>query len=153
MEVSVKIRNVQHISELDYDLKLIPGSLQCLVGKNGVGKTTLIKALNNISRSDTFLRTSPTSIFNEESSITYTIEGKNHEYKYDSSISTLECKNPPTVEISKCFDVELPIPYGQRFDFFQRIGSIDLEIRKNHSKRVYQANWFNQLPLSNLWNN
>ncbi|QZA78494.1 AAA family ATPase [Deefgea tanakiae] len=158
MEVSIKIKNVQHISELNYDLKLTPGSLQCLVGKNGVGKTTLIKALKNISRSDTFLNTSPASIFNEESSITYTIEGSDHEYKYDSAVSTLECKNPPKVEISKHFDVELPIPYGQRFDFFQRIGKFDSDIRhkigiNEYNKPTELISFLSQIYETSKFNN
>nr|WVJ86226.1 AAA family ATPase [Xanthomonas campestris pv. campestris] len=29
----------------------------CLVGRNGAGKTTLVRALRNLSNSDTFVRT------------------------------------------------------------------------------------------------
>jgi AAA15 family ATPase/GTPase len=46
----VTIKNIQHISEL----QLIFLKIGCIVGKNGIGKTTLVKAINNLQSTDTF---------------------------------------------------------------------------------------------------
>jgi ABC-type cobalamin/Fe3+-siderophores transport system ATPase subunit len=37
------LSNIQHIEELKFNIDLSENKLMCIVGKNGVGKTTLIK--------------------------------------------------------------------------------------------------------------
>ncbi|MFU1599985.1 AAA family ATPase [Alteromonas macleodii] len=57
MLLSVEIENVQHIEHCSFEVDLSLNQLQCLVGKNGCGKTTLVRAIRNLSINDTFQQT------------------------------------------------------------------------------------------------
>lgn len=111
------------------DLSL--NSLTCIVGKNGVGKTTLIKSLQTLRFADTFTQTSQPGIFKDDSLIKYTIDGLEYRFSYDSDIRSLNSKDIIPNAIKENIDVELPMPYGQRFSFFQTLTKADSEIRSN----------------------
>lgn len=131
MNLSVRIENVQHLKSMEFNTAILPGKLLCIVGKNGVGKTTLIKSLANILRADTFKVTSTDSIFDASSSIIYSIDNTTHKYTYDSAIKSLNCKSVIPKDVLDNLDVELPIPHGHRFNFFQSISKVDGEIRNS----------------------
>ena len=130
MLLSVKITEVQHIQEMSFDINLAEHKLNCIVGKNGVGKTTLIKAIRNLSFADTFSKTSSNNIFYEKSTIMYNIAGEEFAFYYDRDIGSLNCKAVIPESIKSMIIVELPIPYGERFNYFQTISDADLEIRR-----------------------
>jgi len=130
MSLTVKITKVQHIQEMSFTINLAEHKLNCIVGKNGVGKTTLIKAIRNLSFADTFSKTSSSNIFNEHSAIVYNIAGKEFAFYYDRDIRSLNCKEVIPEIIKSMIIVELPIPYGERFNYFQTVSDADLEIRR-----------------------
>ena len=130
MLLLVKITKVQHIQEMSFDIDLAEHKLNCIVGKNGVGKTTLIKAIRNLSFADTFIKTSSNNIFNEQSTIVYNIAGEEFAFYYDRDIRSLNCKAVIPENIKSMIIVELPIPYGERFNYFQTVSDADLEIRR-----------------------
>ena len=90
MLLKIEVRHVQHVERLELEIDLSKSQLTGIVGKNGVGKTTLIRAIRNLSLADTFIRTASPDIFAPESSITYTIDGKAIEFGYDSALRSLE---------------------------------------------------------------
>lgn len=104
--------------------------LLAIVGKNGVGKTTLARAIRNLSHADTFAITAGAGIFRPDSEITYEIEGTSRAFIFDSRIGSLNCRQslPPTWRTD--FVVELSIPAGDRFNFFKSLSESDLEIRR-----------------------
>lgn len=59
MKLNVHIEHVQHVAQASLEIDLSGGSIKCFVRRNGIGKTTLIKAIRNLKISDTFKRTSP----------------------------------------------------------------------------------------------
>ncbi len=130
MSLTVKITKVQHIQEMSFTINLAEHKLNCIVWKNGVGKTTLIKAIRNLSFADTFSKTSSSNIFNEHSAIVYNIAGKEFAFYYDRDIRSLNCKEVIPEIIKSMIIVELPIPYGERFNYFQTVSDADLEIRR-----------------------
>lgn len=138
MRLKVKISHVQQIVELIFDAKLEQGAIVCITGKNGVGKTTLVKAIRNLTNADTFARTSSEDVFNEKSTIEYQIDDQSLEYKYEESISTINCRTPIPLEYREKIFVELPIPYGERFTFFQRISGLDKDIRRAVAVGIYK---------------
>jgi len=101
----------------------------CVTGKNGTGKTTLVKAIRNLTNSDTFAKTSSEDVFKEGSSIEYEINGLKLVYSYEKSIETINCRTPVPMDYRTKMYVELPIPHGERFTFFQRISNLDADIR------------------------
>ncbi|WP_312410820.1 AAA family ATPase [Comamonas sp.] len=129
MKLNIKINNVQQIVDLKFNVKFDHGPIVCVTGKNGTGKTTLVKAIRNLTNSDTFAKTSSEDVFKEDSSIEYEIDDFTLIYSYEKSIETINCRIPVPMEYRTKIYVELPIPHGERFTFFQRISNLDADIR------------------------
>ena len=138
MQLNISINNVQHIDEFQIKLDVSQHGLKCIVGKNGVGKTTIIKCIRNLSISDTFAKTSSDNIFSTDSKITYDINGNAYTFSYDSSTKALELKTPIPTGLRSSVDVELPIPHGTRFNFYQSISAANGAIVKAIAFETYQ---------------
>ena len=163
---SLKIENLQHIKELEFLIDVSNSGLMVIVGKNGVGKTMLFKAIQNLVTSNTFATTSNTHIYQENSKISYTVNEGEFEYQftYNDKVQTLDFKGEVNENITKNIFVELPIPFGERFKQFQKLGSIDKMIRSSiisHSyttpselikvmNYIYNSEKFNALVEINL---
>ena len=130
MQFRVELHNVQHIKQLALEIDLSLNKITCLVGRNGTGKTTLIRALRNLSQSDTFLRTARAGIFGPDSVIRYFVEGEQITFDYDQNLQNLNFKGNISQSIQDLCAVELPIPDGERFNFFQSISRADRHIRR-----------------------
>ena len=129
MILALEIRRIQHIDLMKLVIDLDENKLTCLAGKNGVGKTTLIKALQNLQFADTFTQTSPASIFCDQSVISYTVDGVEYKFDYDAKLRSLNSRAVIPEQIKRNVDVELPMPFGKRFNFWESIVKADLEIR------------------------
>lgn len=129
MQLSVELKNIQHVKSLTFGVDLSENKLTCIVGKNGIGKTTLIKAILNFRSADTFSKTTSSGIFKADSEVTYRFGTNEFQFTFDTSINSLNCKSAIPEEIKKTIDVELPMPYGQRFNHFQSISTADKDIR------------------------
>lgn len=129
MDLSVELRNIQHVKHMTLNLDLTQNKLTCLVGKNGVGKTTLIKSILNFRSADTFSKTTSSGVFKNDSQVLYRLGPDEFLFSYDTSINSLNCKSAIPDHIKNTIDVELPMPFGQRFNHFQNISSADKEIR------------------------
>ncbi|MDG6399263.1 AAA family ATPase [Pseudomonas quasicaspiana] len=128
--LELEVKNIQHIKSMTININLDDKKLTCLVGRNGVGKTTLVKALQNLQFADTFTQTSPASIFNDQSAISYKIDSVEYRFEYDSKLRSLNTKAIIPESIKRNIDVELPMPFGKRFNFFESIVRADLDIRR-----------------------
>ena len=131
MNVLIRLTDIQHVKEVEFSFNLESNGLICIAGKNGTGKTTLVKAIRNITNADTFKKTSSEGIFNSSSSIIYEIDGLKITFEYDQSLKSLNCKEQIPDDLRASIAVELPIPHGERFNFFQRISNADADIRKS----------------------
>ncbi len=130
MLLKIEVRHVQHVERLELEVDLSKNQLTGIVGKNGVGKTTLIRAIRNLSLADTFLRTASPDVFVPESSITYTIDGKAIEFGYDGALRSLNSKTLVPDTIRRLCVAELPMPHGSRFNFFRTLSDADADIRR-----------------------
>lgn len=135
LSLRVEICEVQHISQLsaDFDLK---EPVTCVVGRNGCGKTTLIRALRNLVQATTFKDTASPYIFNESSRITYFLNGQEHSYSFNKKVQALDSNEP--FSSSSDLRVELPLPYGERFNHYQKLGDIDEELRAKIQLNEYE---------------
>lgn len=127
----VEIASIQHIRSFHLELDLAINRLICLVGRNGTGKTTLIRALRNLSNADTFTKTASPQIFDETSRISYQLDDYRVTFHYDPNIRTLNCKDPIPKSIRDMVSAELPIPHGARFNYFRSASEADREIRQS----------------------
>ena len=128
--LQVALESIQHVARLTLDLDLSVPGLVCLVGRNGTGKTTLVRALRNLASADTFVRTATPYAFSPSSRITYTIDGVQVEFTYDDKIRSLNCRDVIPVKLRDLIAAELPMPHGARFNYFKSASDADLGIRK-----------------------
>jgi len=131
MDIYIQIEHVQHIVSACIAIPFDGNQLFCIVGRNGVGKTSIVKALRNLRVSDTYKITSDESIFSKRSRIAYKYGQEEFEFTYDPKIHGLNSKSVIPSSIRDEIEVELPMPYGERFNYFQTISRNDAEIRQN----------------------
>lgn len=131
MQLTFEIKSIQHVESAELKINLSEHRLFCIVGKNGVGKTTLIKAIKNLVLADTFKKTSADTIFRKASTITYKVGEDSYTFEYDETINSLNCKKIIPEQIKANIDVELPLPHGQRFNFLQTISDVDADLRRS----------------------
>lgn len=118
------LKNIQHINSLEYEIDLSKNSLVCLVGKNGIGKTTFIKSVHNFKETNTLDKVSRLNIIGENSKIVYTVNGEEYEFLPDNINNRyiLDCYKSIESDIQKSIFTEFPIPYGKRFDIYSKLG-------------------------------
>lgn len=129
MNFKLQIKNIQHVNELNFSIDLSQHKIICLTGKNSVGKTTLIRAIRNLSINNTFQDTAAPYIFNENSSVKYQIDDANILFKYNKKLKTIDTRQNISDSIRDLVVVELPIPHGERFSHFRKLSNIDSDIR------------------------
>jgi ABC-type multidrug transport system ATPase subunit len=130
--------DVQHIKELFFRIEL-SNKLMCIVGKNSVGKTTLIRAIKNLTSANTFAKTASPYIFKDNSCIRYVIDGEVYNFQYNPKLQVIDTKAIINEKIKRNIYAELPIPHGERFNHFQRLSEIDEELRKSISLEEYST--------------
>jgi len=130
MEFEIELSNIQHVQRAKLTVDLSKNGITCIVGKNGVGKTTLMRALRNLAHADTFIKTAGRNIFRADSEIKYTFDGVSLVFAFDHRLSGLNCKAPIAPSLRKLCSVELTAPHGERFNFFQTVSNADADIRQ-----------------------
>jgi ABC-type dipeptide/oligopeptide/nickel transport system ATPase subunit len=128
--LKVSLKSIQHVLSLTVEVDLNASGLICLVGRNGAGKTTLVRALRNLSNADTFLRTASPRAFSHDSEIVYELDGQRIVFSYDEEIRSINCKDSIQKSARELISAELPIPHGNRFNYFKSASEADLDIRK-----------------------
>lgn len=126
----VSLESIQHVVSLTLDVDLSAPGLICLVGRNGTGKTTLVRALRNLSSADTFVKTATPYAFSPNSRITYNVNSVKVTFEYDDKIRTLNCRGVIPSKLRSLISAELPMPHGTRFNYFRSASEADLDIRK-----------------------
>lgn len=117
----ITLKNIQHIKNLDFELDLSLNTLHCIVGKNSVGKTTLIKSIQNFKETNTLDKLSRNNIIQKNSKIIYEIDGVKATFTAITDSNNRFILNSKDIELhsyTKEIDTELPIPKGKRFHIY-----------------------------------
>lgn len=130
MQFRIEIENVRPITSLVFEIDLSQHGIHCIVGKNGAGKTTLAKAIMNLALADTFVKTSLDGIFDDASSIRYTVGEEQYLFTYDPALRSITTRKPVQAHHKAVVSVEMPAPHGQRFTFFRTLADQDDDIRQ-----------------------
>ncbi|WP_045760382.1 AAA family ATPase [Xanthomonas albilineans] len=135
--LQVTLEAIQHVAHLHLDVDLSKNGLMCMVGRNGAGKTTLVRALRNLSKSDTFIRTATPYAFSEKSRIVYDLDGEQVTFAYDRRVRSIDCRGKISKQLRELVDAELPMPYGARFSYFKSASEADQDIRTAIALETY----------------
>jgi energy-coupling factor transporter ATP-binding protein EcfA2 len=130
MQLHVEIRDVRPIKALTFCIDIDRNAPLCIVGRNGVGKTTLAKTIMNFALADTFRRTTSDGALRDSSFVRYALDDASFEFTYDPAVGTLSTRQPVPESLKSLIAVELPIPHGQRFSYFHALSEADTEIRR-----------------------
>lgn len=130
MHFRLEIKHVRPIESLTFEVDLSRHGIHCIVGKNGAGKTTLAKAVMNLAQADTFVRTSPDGVFDDTSSLRYTVGDGEYLFTYDPALRSVTTRKPVLAQHKTVVSVEMPAPHGQRFTFFRTLADQDDDIRQ-----------------------
>lgn len=126
----IEIENIPPVVRYAFEVDLRAPGLIGIAGGNGTGKTTIAKALLNLSFADTFIRTSSASSINPDSRITYRIGDQEFRFEFDATTRTLTTRTIVPDAVKRLLSVELPAPHGQRFTFFGTLVDADPDIRR-----------------------
>lgn len=126
----ITLNEIQHIQNLEYTIDLTQYKLHCIVGKNGVGKTTLIKAIQNFKEANTLDKLSRLNIVTLLSKIIYTIDGDDFTFNAVDNDGRYVLRSTDTIQESLKDNIftELPIPQGKRFNHYEKLGGIGQDI-------------------------
>ena len=134
------LQNIQHIDNFNYEFDLSLNKLHCIVGKNSVGKTTLVKSIQTFKEITILDKLSRNNIIKNNSKIIYEINGIKDEVLSEFRDSKY-ILNSNSIELNDYKDsifTELPIPYGQRFKTYNNFTQEITEyIRSKFSIKQY----------------
>lgn len=134
MILSVDIRELQHLANISVSFDFTRDPLICMTSKNGVGKTSIIKALALLNDTAIVSKTSSVFSISEETKIDVKINDDIYAFRFNNG--DLDTKN--ILRDETFINVELPIPYGKRFSDFPALGNIDMTLREMYIKNDYQ---------------
>ena len=138
--LKIEINNIQHIKSLNCKFDLNKSGLHCIVGKNGVGKTTLIKVLQNYKETNFLDKSSRLNIINNDSYIVYSFDEE--EFRFDSerldNKYILDSKSELNQNIQNKIFTELPLPIGKRFNAYAKLGEIADDFRQKFALDEYK---------------
>jgi len=122
MILTVDIRELQHLANISVSFDFTRDPLICMTSKNGVGKTSIIKALALLKDTAIVSKTSSVFSISEETKIDIKINDDIYVFRFNAG--DLDTKN--ILRDESFINVELPIPYGKRFSDFPALGNIDM---------------------------
>ncbi|EKH6496551.1 hypothetical protein EX227_15760 [Providencia rettgeri] len=134
MIVSVDIKALQHLAQISVSFDFSRDPIICMTSKNGVGKTSIIKALALLK--DTAIVSKTSSVFSISEKTQIDVKINEDVYAFRFNDGDLDTKN--IIRDETFLNVELPIPYGKRFSDFPSLGSIDMTLREKYLKGEYE---------------
>ncbi len=134
----VVVENVKGISYLKVEFNFPESNIIVVTGKNGVGKTSLVKSFNLISDPGIFQKSAGLNAIRFDSRIEFEIDGfAKFSFNYNDQLGVLDSRD--TLPADSDVVAELPIPYGARFQQFSLISNYDAEIRTNIASSQYDS--------------
>ncbi len=132
----VSIRGVKNINDLDIKFEFPDSNIIVITGKNGIGKTTIIKAFHLLSDPTIFAKSSGEDVLGIDSLVSFSLDCITpFGFFYNKTAKAFDTKGALPNE--NTIASELPIPYGARFQRFANVAKFDSEIKTNIASNNY----------------
>jgi predicted ATPase len=162
----VSLRSVNNVHNLDIEFEYPDSRIIVVTGRNGVGKTTVIKSFGLSSEPNIFAKTSGEDVLSGESQAVFELSGMDpFSFHFNPGLRAFDSRDsiPDDGEVV----AELPIPYGARFQQFSKIAKYDEELKINIASsdygsatdlirflsEVYSSDKFDRLLATRIGNN
>lgn len=133
----ITIKNIKSISNLSVEFVFNDSNLLVVTGKNGLGKTSVVKAFHLLKEPKIFEKSAGLNAVSKNSEISFTIDGfEPFNFSANNSKMVLDSRNK--LPSFKDVVAELPVPYGKRFEQFSLVASHDNEIRNSIAATQYK---------------
>lgn len=133
----VSLRLVNNIDSLDIDFDYPDSNIIVITGRNGVGKTTIIKSFYLLSDPDIYSKSSGEDAVSDASQVSFSLDGiEPFGFYYNANLGAFDTRDGIPGE--GVIISELPIPYGARFQQFSKIAKFDSELKINIASTDYE---------------
>lgn len=157
ISASIAIDNIKGVTKLIAAFDFSCRKIIVITGKNGTGKTTLVKAFKLISDPQVFQKSAGLNSIRSDSNVLFELDGhRSFSFSFNPKLEALDAKQalPPKETVVS----ELPIPHGARFQQFSLVAKFDAEIRTNIASSNYRdanelQDFLHQVYLNNKFSN
>lgn len=134
----ISIKNIHSITNLDAKFIFPPSKILVITGKNGAGKTSIVKAFHLLKDPKIFEKSSALNSIKEGSKITFNLMDFNKfSFKAKKIRGKIVLDTRDYLPDIGAIIAELPIPFGDRFSQFSLIANFDSEIRTRIASSEY----------------
>lgn len=132
----VLIKNIKNIDLLEVEFNFSATNIIVITGKNGVGKTTIIKAFHLIADPKIFEKTSSLNAIRIDSKIEIHVDGFSpFVFEYNKKLKVLDSTD--SWQKVNFITAEQTIPNGKRFERYAQVAAYDSQIRDNIAASDY----------------
>lgn len=124
----ITLRNIKSIANVSVEFQYPETNLIVITGKNGVGKTSIIKAFHLLNDPQVYEKSAGLNSVRQGSEVLFDLEGYKP-FRFSSSNPKGVLDSRDKLPGQKEVIAELPIPFGKRFEQFSLISNFDNEIR------------------------
>lgn len=133
----ISIRKIKNMDTLSIEFDFPESNIIVITGKNGIGKTTIVKSFNLLDDPNIFAKSSGENALGDNSRVSFAIEGvRPFEFSYNAKLGAMDSKD--LLPSENTIISELPIPYGARFRRFSKIAGFDSELKVNIASSDYE---------------
>lgn len=134
----VSLHSVNNVQRLDIEFEYPDSGIIVVTGRNGVGKTTIIKSFGLSAEPNVFSKTSGEGVLSEESQAAFELSGINpFSFHYNPGLRAFDSKD--SIPNGREVVAELPIPYGVRFQQFSKVAKYDEELKISIASNDYES--------------
>ncbi|WP_416397397.1 AAA family ATPase [Allohahella sp. A8] len=133
----IVLENIKGISRLCVEFEFSESNFLVITGKNGSGKTSLVKAYHLLKDPQIFSKSSGLNAIRADSRVIFDLDGfPPFEFFFNKKVGALDSRN--VLPTQNQIVAELPVPFGERFSQFSLIAKHDSEIRMNIAASQYR---------------